>query len=331
MHCFDYGELTDRPALVSCATTGTVLSLNESGLDYFKVTPEQIENKMIPDGLSDLAHNIVLHMRKNEEAAFLYGCEDDGENGGRIMVRCKRIPDQPHHILAAIDKGFEQAMGVPADFYSESEYEEQLALLCHDETEGEYSVYVNLTQNTIEAARSILLHKGNTEDCSAERYFEAVLSSLINKKEKKKLSRILERKKLASDFASGKKQQSYELEMIVEGAFYWRRLTISMLRNARAGDLVAIFTWKNINDWQFRQKILNTILAETYDFIGCIFPTTNSYMMVQNLENNKLYPDRVASGYEEKIWEVCESFASDENKEYLKYCFSIKNLARSLK
>lgn len=318
---FDYGDITSIPALVSNATTGAVLSLNEAGLKYFGMNRKQLEENDVPTRLLEFANSVISHINGNEEAVFLLAGKD------MFVARSRRLPGHPEHVLTVMDENTEGYMRVPSVFYSGSD---ELAALKCVETEGEYCAYMNLTKNTVDAPRSVFLRDGRLGDGSASGYFAALINAMSDAAQKAKLAKAFERGKLMRDFASGKTHQHYALELKVNGQFYWRKLIMNMLKSPSTGDIVALFTWSDVNDSQFRQRIFDTVLEESYDFIGCIFPDSDCFMMILDPENSERYPNKINTSYERTISAHCARYATEDNREYLKYCFSLKNLRAQL-
>ena len=191
-------------------------------------------------------------------------------------------------------------------------------------------VAINLTENTVVDGSSFLFENKQLLGISLEEYFSKVFSIMIKDREKEKMKRILTRKSLIKSFLNNDTHHQFDLEINLNNQYEWMRIDIDLVENPLTNSIIALIKWKNVNDIQLQKKIHSLLLADAYDFIFCIFSKTDSYMMIQNIENNKLIPNSIVYGYEEFINSTIERFADKKQFDNLKFCFSIKNLISQL-
>lgn len=84
------------------------------------------------------------------------------------------------------------------------------------------------------------------------------------------------------------------------------------------------------NDLSIRRKINRLLLSYTHDLIWLIFAKTDSYMIIEHMETTKKIPTKINRNYESFINKAIEEYCKKEDWEYLKSCFSVKNLKKKL-
>lgn len=84
------------------------------------------------------------------------------------------------------------------------------------------------------------------------------------------------------------------------------------------------------NDLSIRRKINRLLLSYTHDLIWLIFAKTDSYMIIEHMETTRKIPTKINHNYESFINNAIEEYCKKEDWEYLKLCFSVKNLKKEL-
>ena len=163
---------------------------------------------------------------------------------------------------------------------------------------------------------------------SANQYFEKINSLTVDYEEHFK--KILSRKSLIDAFFKNEFHFSFEIETLFSFESHWMKLDIELLENPVSKSVIALLKWKNINDINFKKRINKIILSYTHDLIWLIFTKTNNYMFIEHTEDKKDVMIKINHGYETFIKNVIEDYTNKSDWNYLKTCFSIKNLKEQL-
>ena len=189
---------------------------------------------------------------------------------------------------------------------------------------------INISTGAVISGHSTLHDIPPIGDLDEKTYLKIILKSMIDEETKKRIKTDLLPKNLHSAFQEGRTHFSYEVELNRSGAHDWYRLSLSLLKNPKSKDLIALFKWNDINNVKLQQQINHLPFYNVYDFVCCIFAKTDSFAMMSNFENNTIIPDSVSCGYEAYMSNTIEKHALSDDKSYLNFCFSLKNIVSQL-
>lgn len=243
-----------------------------------------------------------------------------------LHIKYDFIYDKQKNIVSVMG----QIEDVTSQMQAKMYYDKAITLWSKKE-DCDTQIAINLTENIVVDGRSFLFENKQLLGISLEEYFSKVFSIMIKDCEKEKMKRILTRKSLIKSFLNNDKHHQFDLEINFNSQYEWMRIDIDLVENPLTNSIIALIKWKNVNDIQLQKKIHSLLLADSYDFIFCIFSKTDSYMMIQDVENNKLMTNSVVCGYERFINRNIERYADEKEFDYLKFCFSIENLISQLK
>lgn len=197
-----------------------------------------------------------------------------------------------------------------------------------DDCLAAYTVNVN-TMEIIGGFSSLVAIKENSS-ISFNDYKSKLLPNILNKGDKKQFLNIINQKNLLQSYKNGKTHIDLELEINHQNSHNWFQVSIFLINNPKTNNIMALFKWKNLNDIKLHQKINQILLGKTYDYICLIFAKSNSYSILMNSENNKLFPDSLTSGYEELAKNMVNAYSQKDSIKYLSFCFSLSNLTNQL-
>lgn len=189
-------------------------------------------------------------------------------------------------------------------------------------------VVINLTENKVISGNGLLFENKKIPRISANQYFEKINSLTVDYEEHFK--KFLSRKSLIDAFFKNEFHFSFEIETLFSFESHWMKLDIELLENPVSKSVIALLKWKNINDINFKKRINKIILSYTHDLIWLIFTKTNNYMFIEHTEDKKDVMNKINHGYETFINNVIEGYTNKSDWNYLKTCFSIKNLKEQL-
>lgn len=236
------------------------------------------------------------------------------------------IYDRNGKAVSAIGQIQDVTQQIQAKIY----YDKAIALWSLDQN-CDTQVAINLTENMVVDGRSLIIEHEKLISLTADQYFDKAFSVMIDSPEKERLMSKANRETLIAYFYNNDLRLQFELEIKLGYEHLWIRISIDLVENPMSNSIIALIKWKNINDVKLQEAINKMLIADSYDFTCCIFTKTDSYIMVQNIENTYLIPDSISGGYEKFVNSLIERYSDEDNKEYLKFCFSIKNLVVQLK
>lgn len=191
-------------------------------------------------------------------------------------------------------------------------------------------VIISLTDNIIIDGSSLLFGNKKILEISANEYFQKIINLMVNNEEKEKIRKYLLSNSLIDSFFKNKNNFSFELELMFNNESHWMKLDIELLENPISKSIIALFKWKSISGIHMIKRINKLILSYTHDLIWLVFTKTDRYIFIENMETKKNTSNQIYNGYEEFINIAIEKYSKKSDWEYLKFCFSIKNLIEQL-
>ncbi len=209
-------------------------------------------------------------------------------------------------------------------------YDKALSLWHTKSDNCEAAFTMNISDQLVVGGYSSFIVTDELLSLSVDEYWDTILPYLLNKVDRKRLKELMTAKKLTAAFHEKKTRFTYDLEVNSRGEHRWFRLIMSLIKNPKTGDIMALVKWNDINDIKLREKIDQLLFSESFDFICLVFAKSNSYMMIMDIENSNVIPNSVLNGYETTMRQEISQYSLPEDVQYLQFCFSLKNLKTQL-
>ncbi len=189
---------------------------------------------------------------------------------------------------------------------------------------------INLSSGQIMDGYSYFLQELNLKELEVEKYLQALKYLFINKSDFARLISILDLKRAKDAIKMQQSNISVDYELSIGQTHLWVRLTTTYVFNPISNEVMALLSWDDIHDAKMRERITALILSESYDLIALLFTESDSYQILNNFENSRLIPQSISKGYESWINVHIDKYALIEEAQYLKFCFSLRNITEQL-
>lgn len=117
--------------------------------------------------------------------------------------------------------------------------------------------------------------------------FDTVSKTLPDAEERKEWFELYERGNLTQKYRTGTSRLSMDARRMEDsGRVFWTRDIIRLHQDTLSGDIIAIGQLYDIDDLKIREKILNTVISENYDYIAKINVSDGTFVIYNSREKD---------------------------------------------
>lgn len=206
-------------------------------------------------------------------------------------------------------------------------YDRALALWHNHSGDAPAAVTLNLSKGRVVDGYSLLPVQGRLENMPLADYLDTLEKYMVHPEEMQKLRAFLDKDHFTAFVRTYQDRMRLECQFKSEGQDYrWVRLSVQLLSNPHTNDYMALLRCDDVNDIKLRKSIDHLLYSETFEYIGIIFLKTNRYMVISAGGRKRSFSNRLKENYERMTRRMVSRYAFPDNRSYLNYCFSIKNL-----
>ena len=209
-------------------------------------------------------------------------------------------------------------------------YDKALALWHNHSEDALAAVTINVSKHCVVDGYSFFLPTKELQNLDLDDYIKTFEKHLINPGDLESLWHHLKPDVIKQTLRELNSRLFFEFEVSVDKQHRWIRLALTLLRNPHTGDLMALLKSTDMNDIKLRQRIDHLLYADSYEYMCVVFMRSNSYMLIATPDRQSGISSRLRNDYEKMTRRMVERFSLADNRDYLNYCFSIKNLKNQL-
>ena len=175
----------------------------------------------------------------------------------------------------------------------------------------------NLTQNRVEALRGRGAPPASWEGRSYDELAERLMRAVRDNGDRENCMELLDRTRLLDTFEKGIRTVTREFRADPTGReMLWFQGVTTLTQHPESGDIFAFFALSSIRDKKLSEAIINKIVAEQCDYVGCIDANRRRFVLfVPNKRWNGRETVRADSDYEQTLESAFIKYVLPEERE----------------